>query len=389
MHVLTVQNVNDALLKGMTLLATQRESGLRETRNGPAYVFPEPVTTHYRYPTQRVLFSPERDANPFFHLLEALWMLGGQRDVKRMAWLVPRMAQYSDDGETFHAAYGYRWRHWRADIDTREDEYEEYDQIIGVVTELQINPRSRRAIIQMWDPVHDMGKPPIPAKDLPCNTTIKFSIDYREPSSADPRVSMLNMIVFNRSNDIIMGAYGANAVHLSVLQEYVAAMLGVRVGWYEQVSCDYHAYKEEFDRLWKDTQFVAASEPPMRIDPYARFGAPESSVMVKSLVDDPTTFDEALEQFLAAWERESWEDMAEFQSSSQFIDHVAHPMLWAYHLYRDLNDPRGAYAWLDNNMEDEGRVDWLIAGRDWMRRRVIARSRKEPETEALIKGGWL
>jgi hypothetical protein len=40
-----------------------------------------PVVTCYSAPTQRVLFSPMRDANPFFHLMEALWMLAGRDDV--------------------------------------------------------------------------------------------------------------------------------------------------------------------------------------------------------------------------------------------------------------------------------------------------------------------
>ena len=40
----------------------------------------------------------------------------------------------------------------------------------------------------------------------------------------------LQMTVHCRSNDIIWGTYGANAVHFSILQEYVAARIGVDLG---------------------------------------------------------------------------------------------------------------------------------------------------------------
>jgi hypothetical protein len=264
-------------------------------------------------------------------------------------------------------------------------------KLSAILTELQTNPRSRRAIIQMWDPVHDMGKPPIPAKDLPCNTTIKFSM--RQPIGANPdgtldpqqwdgglNVSHLNMVVFNRSNDIIMGCYGANAVHLSVLQEYMASMLGVRVGWYEQVSCDWHAYKEEFDGLFSHLE----RETEYRWhDPYTAFAA--DHLVVKPLVDDPATFDEDLAQLLAAWRGEGWLYFSEYRPHNPFLG-LAAVILLAYHFYRDNNDPILAYHMLDTQIEIHGRIDWLVAGRDWMRRRVITRSRKEINEIANLPG---
>lgn len=377
MQTITAQNVNDAFLSGMTLLAMQRNNRI-ETRNGPAYVNPEPVTTHYRYPTQRVLFCPERDANPFFHLLEALWMLGGQHDVARMKWLVPRMAEYSDDGKIFHATYGYRWRHWVND--TRESDTENWDQLAMLIDHLEDNFQSRRAVLQMWDPNLDLGMMAPPgAKDLPCNTTIKFSIEQGKTTHVD--TDRLNMVVFNRSNDIIMGCYGANAVHLSVLQEYVAAMLGVKVGWYEQVSCDFHAYCEEFENLavkMQQAQFIEHYR-----DPYTKFGA--DNMVVRPLVEIPATFDAELSDFLKAWDDENWNWIDEREQShnglNRFIWSVAGSMLLAYHMYRDQDDPKYAYTYLDHRVEnDYGRIDWLVAGRDWMRRRVVARDRKRRDS---------
>ena len=53
-----------------------------QTRNGPALEFPTPVTTTYTHSRERVLFYSERDTNPYFHLMESLWMLAGRNDVE-------------------------------------------------------------------------------------------------------------------------------------------------------------------------------------------------------------------------------------------------------------------------------------------------------------------
>ena len=57
------------------------------------------------------------------------------------------------------------------------------------------------------------------------------------------------MSIVNRSNDMIWGAYGANAVHMSMLLEYMAAMTGFQVGIYYQISNNLHAYKKTLAKL--------------------------------------------------------------------------------------------------------------------------------------------
>jgi hypothetical protein len=47
------------------------------SRAGDVLVAPHPVMSVTSIPTERVLFDPARDANPFFHLFESLWMLAG------------------------------------------------------------------------------------------------------------------------------------------------------------------------------------------------------------------------------------------------------------------------------------------------------------------------
>ena len=57
------------------------------------------------------------------------------------------------------------------------------------------------------------------------------------------------MTVCNRSNDMVWGCYGANAVHFSFLQEFVAAAIGCPVGTYYQMSNNLHAYKNTLEQV--------------------------------------------------------------------------------------------------------------------------------------------
>lgn len=145
------RNVNDIFPLGLFHL---KNSGVeRSSRNGPTLEIMSPVAVQYDRPEERVLFSAERDANPIFHLFEALWMLSGRDDVEFLHEYNSQMRQYSDDGERFNAAYGHRLRaHFQR------------DQIDEVITLLRRNPDDRQAVLQIWD-VEDLGKP---TKDKAC-----------------------------------------------------------------------------------------------------------------------------------------------------------------------------------------------------------------------------
>ena len=127
------------------------------------------------------------------------------------------MKNFSDDGKVFNAAYGHRWRkHFGT------------DQLLDVINLLKQDISTRQAVIQMWD-VEDLVKDTC---DKACNTQLIF----------DTRNNKLNMTVFNRSNDVWWGAYGANAVHFSFLQEVIARAIDYPLGEYRQVSNNFHLY---------------------------------------------------------------------------------------------------------------------------------------------------
>lgn len=235
MYTIEANSVNEAFHKALTHLL-QKGWG-SESRNGKVLRAPEPVTTVYKKPMNRVLENIVRLPNPFFHLMESLWMLAGRNDLRFVGQYNKRMSEYSDDqGVTQPAAYGYRWRN-----------YFGYDQIAWIVDELKHNPTSRRCVLQMWhagdrdseSPNGDLYAALHGSKDVPCNTSVYFLV------RPDGR---LDMTVTNRSNDAIWGCYGANVVHMSMLHEYVALHCGLPLGTYYQVSNDLHIYLDVYTR---------------------------------------------------------------------------------------------------------------------------------------------
>jgi thymidylate synthase len=186
------------------------------TRNGMAVTLPEPVLLEIARPDERVVACPERDANPFFHVMEWVWMLAGKKDVEWISKFNRNYVNYANDG-IVHGAYGFRWRElWG-------------DQIRRVIEQLLIDPNTRQAVISMWDPASDY----LPHwRDRPCNTTIYFR----------HHDGMLDMTVCNRSNDLFWGMFGANIVHMTYLHELVASLSKLQLGTYRVFSNNLHYY---------------------------------------------------------------------------------------------------------------------------------------------------
>lgn len=347
MKVIKARNVHQALPEALYQLS--REARDRESRNGPVVLFPEPVTTVYECPAERVLFWAERDANPFFHLMESLWMLGGRNDVEFVARYVERMRSFSDDGVTFHGAYGHRWRvHF------------ERDQLQSIIAALRANRDDRRQVLAMWDARADLGRD---GKDLPCNLLATFQI------GTDGR---LDMVVSNRSNDMIWGAYGANAVHFSVLQEFVARSVGVPQGRYYQVSANFHAYLETLRKVAPLADRAGDPMTPAHLrwagrDPYAD-GRVEPYPLMST---DPETWLGDLEMFLDEGPVMGFRD--------PFFRRVAVPMAEAHRVYKTTKGP-GRFDDAIAVLEDCEASDWHLAAVEWIDRRRDAAAERARRT---------
>lgn len=358
MIVLESRNVNYALPKGITHL---HKFGTREdSRNGAVLRDPSPVTSVYHNPVERVCFHDWRDANPFFHLIESMWMLAGRDDLESLIKYVSSFSNFSDDGKTVPGAYGKRWRDWdEPELDPHSGvevgrNIVWSDQLNWVVKRLKKDPNDRRTVIQMWDPAVDPGRADAGGRDVPCNLTAL-------PWAQDGK---LNLTVFCRSNDIIWGAYGANAVHFSFLLEYLAARTGLDVGSYWQISNNFHAYEGNWgdpDQCW-----------PLDwggVDPYARgVVRPLALGAGVDLSDDQVDadFQGLLDEFFELGPR----DPIYVKSNFKFLEDVLHPMARAHEWYRETAGlPRyhGAIAILEDTMPEDN--DWRAAGIAWLEKR--------------------
>jgi hypothetical protein len=320
-RIIQARNVNRAFMDGWHWM---RVDGVQEaSRNGPVLVANGMVITEYSQPTERVLFNPDRDANPVFHLMEAIWMLAGCREVEWLRQFNANIATYAEPEGYIHGAYGYRWRHGFG-----------VDQLPVLIEILRKTPDSRQSVLQMWNASKDLTY--YPYKDRPCNTHAYF----------DLRGGVLNMTVCCRSNDMLWGAYGANAVHFSILQEVIAHAVRAPVGVYRQVSNNFHVYTNN------DIVKNFLANPPMYDwDAYS----------------DGTTAALALLQ-----EDETWIDLlAECEKMvrhgrkpvyNSFLRDVAHPLMEAYLLRQQKKE------WSVAAVPD---CDWKLAFTEWVERRDL------------------
>lgn len=207
-----------------------RYAAMVQTRNGPALKFHGVQALTIREPIERVLFDPDRNCNHVFHLMESIWMLAGRQDVAFLQQFNSNIENYSDDGAVFHAAYGHRWRNHFG-----------VDQIINCIEMLSADPNDRRAVISMWDAnVDGNGRE---GKDFPCNIMIMPSISQKHSPDGITKYDRLDFTIINRSNDLVWGLCGANAVHMTMLQEFMADALGIKVGAWHHITNNLHVYE--------------------------------------------------------------------------------------------------------------------------------------------------
>lgn len=334
MYTINARNVNDALFMGVKLMDIKGDP--IGSRNGPTLELDAPVATVYERPWERVLINETRDANPFFHLFESLWILAGRQDVKFLSEFNTRMVDYSDDGEVFNAPYGYRIRHGVSII---------HDQLTTVINILLEDRNSRQAVCQIWDEA-DLHTN---TKDKACNMSIVFRI----------RSGKLCMTVYNRSNDMIWGAYGANVVQFSMIQEYVAAHLHIPIGEYTQVSNSFHVYTEgPGGRVWNRmiNRYEYASCMP---NPYDNVHQ-----MVTITPSDVSEFDEDLISFFRMYD---YGDLFTRPNSwkSTYFNCLVERMLQTFLTYKQS----GAVAALGKSVIIGG-DDWRAATGHWLTKRI-------------------
>lgn len=194
----------------------------RESRNGKVMKFKDPVLILHNDPMQYLIMSPIRDANPIFHIMEAFWIITGQREVSYLLPFNSRYSEYAESDGRVHGAYGPR--------------LQLSGQLNTAIELLKQNNDTRQVVVNIWDPAKDLTDTPY--KDRPCNTQLFFNIED----------GALNMSIQQRSGDLVWGTMGANRVCFALLMDYIAHAVGVKVGKMYQYVFNLHMYESVFEK---------------------------------------------------------------------------------------------------------------------------------------------
>lgn len=168
-----------------------------------------------------VVTRKERGLNYQFMAAEALWILAGRNDVDSLAKFVPKMRQFSDNGEVLAGAYGPRI----------------VPQLPYVVNTLKQDPDTRQAALTVWTPC------PGPSKDIPCTVSMVFNI--RRCSETEQE--NLHLHVHMRSSDAWLGI-PYDVFSFSMVGFYVCALLGLYPGTLTLSLTSNHLYEQHWDQ---------------------------------------------------------------------------------------------------------------------------------------------
>ena len=139
-----------------------------------------------------ILTIPERKLGYKFMAAEAAWILSGDNRVSTIAPYSKMIKRFSDDGITYHGAYGPKIR----------------DQIRYVARTLIQDNSSRQAVINIW------RENPPETKDVPCTLSLQFVI----------RNGYLHCFDTMRSSDIWLG-WPYDVFNMSMVSRYLIAYM--------------------------------------------------------------------------------------------------------------------------------------------------------------------
>ncbi|MFA6518360.1 MAG: thymidylate synthase [Candidatus Shapirobacteria bacterium] len=202
---------------------------------------------------------------------EQIWFQMGSR---RPAEFLNKYTKIWDDFTNIDgvvsAAYGYRWRHHFG-----------RDQMEGLVELLEKQPSSRHGVVMTWDAGDDglnssLGKRN--KKNVPCPFCFVVNI-------VGGKLNLHNIV---RSNDMVLGA-PMDAAGFGLLQNILAARLGVEVGTYIHTISHAHVYDIHYE-VAKELMGRKNDHPEIKLEP-------KKNWYDRSKVGDETLVDEILGQF--------------------------------------------------------------------------------------------
>ncbi len=184
-------------------------------------------------PRDRLIFNPIRRINLAAIIGETLWYLRGSDSLAEIAYYVPQMERFSDDGATINSAYGKRLVHMK-----------------GIVEQLRLDPDTKRAYHPILFP-HDLETLP-DTKDFPCNLGVQW-LNHGNG---------LDMIGYMRSSDVFWGLQH-NVFFFTFLQEMMALETGLQLGSYRHVAGVFNIYERHYGKAERIRHGPKEASTPM------------------------------------------------------------------------------------------------------------------------------
>jgi len=171
-------------------------------------------------PALKEITNTERNWSFDYAEAEWQWYLSGDPNISKLGEIYGKVPaiwkRMADSSGEVNSNYGYQWKRNK--------------QLIHVVGMLAANPNTRQAAISIYD-AKEINKY---GNDTPCTYAVQFTIIENK----------LCMSVYMRSNDLWYG-FCNDQYQFSNLQDLVATMLGIEIGWYYHHAHNLHLYNNK------------------------------------------------------------------------------------------------------------------------------------------------
>jgi len=161
---------------------------------------------------------------------EQIWFITGSNNPEDFVnKFTPIWKDFTEADGTIAAAYGYRWRHHFG-----------RDQLGDLLRLLEKEPGSRHGVVMTWDPSDDGLGSGTSKKNVPCPFVFTVNI-------IGNKLHMHNIV---RSNDMMLGC-PHDVAGFALLQNILAAKLGLKAGTYTHSISNAHIYDIHYQGAWE------------------------------------------------------------------------------------------------------------------------------------------
>jgi thymidylate synthase len=180
---------------------------------------------------------------------ELLWFIKGDTNIRYLQENgVKIWDEWADENGNLGPVYGKQWRSWEG------ANGKTFDQLSEVISQIKINPDSRRMIISAWN-VAELGEMAL----MPCHTMFQFYVAQGK----------LSCQLYQRSADVFLGV-PFNIASYALLTMMIAQVCDLQPGDFVHTFGDVHLYKNHFEQAGLQLERTPFDLPEMKLNPLVK-----------------------------------------------------------------------------------------------------------------------